>query len=401
VLVAKTPLRVLFLTPYFRPYLGGIERAIEQLAFQLMDSQDVATAVLTTKYSFPRIAHPDWSDREDTPDGIGIYRLKGFPKWSVPLYSVPLVWFSPLQIRRYLNEFDPDVVHFVGDGWFWGHFWSWFWFRRRAKFVFTPSFHVLPWQRWWLRPINAFICNVVDRTVALTNLEAGEVGRAYFVPKSRQAIIGWGATPPDAAATPRQAEPGQDPEVAGDLNGNGELTILCVGRLGRHKGQEWLINAYLRAKPEFNRPVRLVCIGRDEDAESSLRDLIGIHGLEDSVFLVGEVTDGELSEWYARSDIFALFSQYEAFGLVFFEAMAHGLPVLTHDVGANGELLIKGAVVTPRFGQDAAVAELARLVNDDDHRQSLGRDAREYALAEFTWSAVADKYLELYAAVAA
>ena len=162
-----------------------------------------------------------------------------------------------------------------------------------------------------------------------------------------------------------------------------------------------MINAYLRAKPEFNRPVRLVCIGRDEDAESSLRDLIGIHGLEDSVFLVGEVTDGELSEWYARSDIFALFSQYEAFGLVFFEAMAHGLSVLTHDVGANGELLIKGAVVTSRFGQDAAVAELARLVNDDDHRQSLGRDAREYALAEFTWSAVADKYLELYAAVAA
>ena len=147
------PLRVLFLTPYFRPYLGGIERAIEQLAFQIMASQGVeAVAVLTTKYSFPRIAHPDWADRDATPEGIGIYRLKGFPKWSVPLYSVPLVWFSPLQIRRYLKEFDPDVVHFVGDGWFWGHFWSWLWFRRRAKFVFTPSFHVLPWQRWWLRP---------------------------------------------------------------------------------------------------------------------------------------------------------------------------------------------------------------------------------------------------------
>ena len=397
--VAKAHLRVLFLTPYFRPYLGGIERAIEQLAFQLMDSQDVSAAVLTTKYSFPRIAHPDWSDREDTPEGIGIYRLKGFPKWSVPLYSVPLVWFSPLQIRSYLKEFDPDVVHFVGDGWFWGHFWSWFWFRRRAKFVFTPSFHILPWQRWWLRPINAFICNVVDRTVALTNLEAGEVGRAYFVPKSKQAIIGWGATPPDDTPAPGQTEPGQDLEAAGDLNDDDQLTILCVGRLGQHKGQEWLINAYLRAMPDFQRPVRLVCVGRDEDAEASLRDLIGIHGLEDSVFLVGEVTDGELSEWYARSDIFALFSQYEAFGLVFFEAMAHGLPVLTHDVGANGELLIKGAVVTPRFDQDAAVAELARLVNDDDHRESLGRDAREYGVAEFTWSAVADKYLAIYASV--
>ena len=395
-LVSKEPHRVLFLTPYFRPYLGGIERAIEQLAFQIVASQDVAAvAVLTTKYSFPRIAHPDWTDRDSTPEGIGIYRLKGFPKWSVPLYSVPLVWFSPLQIRRYLKEFDPDVVHFVGDGWFWGHFWTWFWYRKKARFVFTPSFHVLPWQRWWLRPINSFICNVVDRVVPLTNLEAREVERAYLVPKAKQVIIGWGATPPDSASAPNQMDfdkmshPPKDSEP---------LTILCVGRLGLHKGQEWLINMYRLAMPEFRRPVRLVCVGRDEDAEAALSSLIGQHDLGCKVSLVGEVSDRELSEWYARADIFALFSQYEAFGLVYFEAMAHGLPVLTHDVGANGELLVKGAVVTPRFDQVAAVRELVRLVNDDGYRESMGKDAREYAVNEFTWSAVAGKYLEVYSA---
>ncbi len=154
----------------------------------------------------------------------------------------------------------------------------------------------------------------------------------------------------------------------------------------------------MKALPAFNRPARLVCVGRDEDAEASLRILIGRHGLEDKVSLVGEVSDDELSGWYAKSDIFALFSQYEAFGLVYFEAMAHGLPVVTHDVGANQELLIKGAVVTPRFDQDAAVTELARLVNDDEYRESMGQDAREYSVAEFTWSAVADKYLEVYSA---
>ena len=264
--------------------------------------------------------------------------------------------------------------------------------------MFTPSFHVLPWQRWWLRPINAFICNVMDRIVPLTNLEAAEVGRAYLVPKSRQVIIGWGATPPDEAPAPRQTRTSEDSAALRARDDDNPLTILCVGRLGQHKGQEWLINAFRRALPEFIRPARLVCVGRDEDAEASLRDLIGRHRLEDRVSLVGEVTDGELSEWYARSDIFALFSQYEAFGLVFFEAMAHGLPVLTHDVGANRELLIKGAVVTPRFDQDRAVAELVRLANDDDYRESMGQVAREYATAEFTWSAVDEKYLEIYSA---
>ena len=36
------------------------------------------------------------------------------------------------------------------------------------------------------------------------------------------------------------------------------------------------------------------------------------------------------------------------------------------------------------------------LVNDDHRRRSLAEDARDYALAEFTWPAVAEKYLALY-----
>ena len=114
--------------------------------------------------------------------------------------------------------------------------------------------------------------------------------------------------------------------------------------------------------------------------------------------MVGEVSDGELVEWYSRADLFVLFSQYEAFGLVFFEAMAHGAPVLTHDVGANRELLTRGAVVIPRFDQEEAVIEMVRLVNDADYRQGLGRDARDYTLSEFTWPAVAEKYLGVYLA---
>lgn len=135
-------LRVLFLTPYFRPYLGGIEWAIEQLSFQLMRSSSVeSVGVLTTKCAFPRIPHPQWPDRETTPRGIAIFRLNGYPARSLPLYSVPLVWFSPWQIRCYLREFTPNLIHFVGDGWFWGHLWVWLAYRRRARFIFTPSFN--------------------------------------------------------------------------------------------------------------------------------------------------------------------------------------------------------------------------------------------------------------------
>ena len=386
------PLRVMFLTPYFRPYLGGIERAIEQLSFQMQQSNAIeAVGVLTTKYSFPRHPEPTWDDQETTPEDITIYRLSGFPRRSLPFYSVPLVWFSPRRMKKYLDEFKPDVIHFVGDGWFWGHLWAWFWYRGKARFVFTPSFHKLPISRWWLKPINAFLSHIADRVVALTELEAEGVHKAYRTGKDKLGVIGWGASV-DAKTGEEKGSPVRDY----DRGRSGPLTILCVGRLGSHKGQRWLLNTYRMARAQFERPVRLVLVGRDEGASAGIEKFIVQHDLRGEVIVTGEVSDSELAEWYAEADLFTLFSQYEAFGLVFLEAMTHGAPVLTHDVGANREVLSQGAVVVPRFNDAAAAHELVRLVNDDEARRELGRQAQQYALAEFAWPVVAKKYLEVY-----
>ena len=405
----STPLRVMYLTPYYRPYLGGIERAIEELSHQIQASPEVeSVGVLTTKYSFPRVAQPDWPDRETLPDGVEVFRLPGFPRWSPPLYSVPLVWFSPRRVQQYLDEFRPNVIHFVGDGWFWGHYWARFHWRGRARFVFTPSFHTLPLVRWWLAPVNAALCRTVDDIVPLTEQESRGLRRAYLAPRHKLGIIGWGAPPPNPAVIESvRLELGAEVTGKEDIHppgqpasGNGRagrtVTILCVGRLGRHKGQLWLLDVYREARRSFNKPVRLVLVGRDEGDATAIADFIEEHRLGGEVVVTGEVSDEELARWYARANMFVLFSHYEAFGLVYFEAMAYGAPVLTHDVGSNRELLHRGAVVTPRFDRQAAAAGLTELVNDDDARQQLATDARDYALAEFTWPAVAEKYLALY-----
>ena len=395
----SAPLRVLYLTPYYRPYLGGIERAIEELSHQIQASPQVeAVGVLTTKYSFPRVAQPDWPDRETLPDGVQVFRLPGFPRWSLPLYSVPLVWFSPSRVRQYLEEFRPNVIHFVGDGWFWGHYWARIHWRGRARFVFTPSFHTLPLVRWWLAPLNAALCRTVDDVVPLTQQEARGLRRAYLAPNSKLRIIGWGAPPPDPSVIEavRMEAVNEQPEDEGAQSPGQTVTILCVGRLGRHKAQLWLLESYLQARQEFNKRVRLVLVGRDEGDASAIGRFVEAHGLSSEVIVTGEVSDDELARWYARADLFVLFSHYEAFGLVYFEAMAYGAPVLTHDVGSNRELLYRGSVVTPRFDRQAAAAGLVELVNDDNRRQALAEDGREYALAEFTWPAVAEKYLQVY-----
>ena len=361
------------------------------MAFEYLASDEVeAVGVLTGKYSFPRIPHPEWPDREVTPEGITILRLSSFPLKSLPLYSVPLVWFPPTQIRRYLKEFEPTVVHFVGDGWFWGHIWTWVWTRHRAKVVFTPSFHTLSWTRQWLRLFNIPLCRVVDNVVALTELERRRVQKAYLVPEMKLSVIGWGVKAPVSRSTQNHPEDGSDNQHQRPVQ------ILCVGRLGDHKGQMWLLKVYSQARPRFEGPVRLVLVGRDEGKEAEIRQAVRSWGLEEEVVITGEVSDRELERYYAESDAFALFSRYEAFGLVFFEAMANALPVLTHDVGANRELLTRGAVVVPAFHDVEAAAGLVRLVNDDTWRKNLGAEGSSYALSRFTWPVVAKRYLELY-----
>ena len=375
-------MRVLFLTPYFRPYLGGIERAIEGLAFEYLASPQVeAVGVLTGKYAFPRVPHPDWADRETTPEGVSILRLSSFPLRSLPIYSVPLVWFPPSQIRRYIREFNPTVIHFVGDGWFWGHLWSWAWARKNARLVFTPSFHTLPWSRQWLRMFNVPLCKMVDDVVALTEMERDRVRSAYRVPDKKLSVIGWGVNTPTVSRTTTHRT---------------SVQILCVGRLGDHKGQMWLLDAYRQARQRFISPAHVVLVGRDEGGEAQIQEAVQSWGLEDEVIITGEVSDEDLETWYVESDIFALFSRYEAFGLVYFEAMASGLPVLTHDVGANRELLTRGSVVVPTFNSAAASDALVRLVNDESSRRELGADGREYAHSNFTWPVVAQRYLDLY-----
>ena len=116
----------------------------------------------------------------------------------------------------------------------------------------------------------------------------------------------------------------------------------------------------------------------------------------DRVMFTGELEDSKLSEIYWSSDIFALFSQYEAFGLVFLEAMLSKLPVLTHDVGSIKEILKCGAVISDAFDETAAISSLIKLVNDNEYRIALGQQAYNYAKSNFSWESIAAEYLYIY-----
>ena len=240
----------------------------------------------------------------------------------------------------------------------------------------------------------------------MTPQEQRDIALVYHAPAGRTHLVPWGVDPPGSPTAPWLQHPAEQylefasPACAMPLERE-PVRILCVGRLGRHKGQRWLLETYAQARQAFQQPARLVFVGKDEGDAKPLRADVQRLGLQGEVAILGEVSDAALQREYAQADCFALFSQFEAFGLVFLEAMAQGVPVLTHCLGAGASLLTAGAVVTAPYDRPAAAAALARLVNDDAWRQRLGRQGRDLVHGRYSWERCATGTLLAYQAALA
>ena len=117
---------------------------------------------------------------------------------------------------------------------------------------------------------------------------------------------------------------------------------------------------------------------------------------------LGKLTQPELARLYQAADLFVLPSTGEGFPLTAQEAMASGLPaILRYDKGYDRYKLTAQEVV---FLQDAKAATLKRLVarleHDTTHRQAMARQARAYALTNFSWQRHVESLRELYAVAA-
>jgi glycosyltransferase involved in cell wall biosynthesis len=147
--------------------------------------------------------------------------------------------------------------------------------------------------------------------------------------------------------------------------------LLSVGIQHPRKGHDILMRA-LALLPA--KGWRAVIVGSRYDAAHSA-ELDRLHAalrLGDRVRLAGRVSGEELARLYAEAAIFALATRYEGYGIVFDEAMAHGLPIVTCRTGAVPDTVADGAgLLVPPDDPGALAAALARLLRDGETRAAM------------------------------
>jgi glycosyltransferase involved in cell wall biosynthesis len=201
--------------------------------------------------------------------------------------------------------------------------------------------------------------------VATSEWTRQQVLTRYEIPASRVHVARPGV---DRVDTPPRPVPGR---------------LICVGVLGRHKGQDVLVEALADLAERDWYCVLAGPLDRDPDFVRQLQARITCLGYGHRIRLTGVLTGAALEHAYTTADLLVAPSRSETYGMTVTEALAHGLPVIAADVGGLPEALGStadgtrpGQLVTP--GDPAALAvALGDWLGDERHRHRLRAAARQ------------------------
>ena len=210
--------------------------------------------------------------------------------------------------------------------------------------------------------------------IATSTMSARLLAADYGIPSDRLSVV----------------QPGTDRVAARVRENAGEVVLLAVGAVIPRKGYDVLVAALARlARLRW----RLVIAGDGGRSPETLRGLeaeIAAFDLADRITLLGAVSSEQLASIYQRCDLFVLPSRFEGYGMVFAEAIAHGLPVVGTTAGAIPETVPDAAgVLVPPDDVETLAAALRRLIEDPAERERLAAAARAARFPSWREQAVA------------
>ena len=181
-------------------------------------------------------------------------------------------------------------------------------------------------------------------------------------------------------------------------NLDGSTLILMVGRLMLRKGFDTAITILPEILAEFP-DTKLMIVGRGME-KSYLEQLIEDNRLQDSVLMLGDLTDNEVRQAYSMCDLFLLPNRKlpngdtEGFGVVFIEAGLLGKPVIGGKDGGTGDAIlheVTGLLVDGN-NPDEVKSAILRLLGDPAFAEKLGVQGRQRVMKEFTIETQQDRF---------
>ena len=363
--------RIIQVSSYYPPHLGGQENAVQGLAEQLADAGHDVHVVTSGQGSD--------TYKTAVENGVTVKRLRSFEFGHAPImpgFPGALARIAKKKSIMHLHigqAFTPEMVAMVSK-------------LRRVPFVaqlhidFEPSgpagFLLPLYKKMILTPVLKAAAAVIvlnETTMNAVRNVYGYKGPAVVLHNGIDDAF-FAINRPDFAPEPPKT-----------------LKLLFVGRLSHQKN----VIALLMALKSVKRPVHLDIIGDGEERDT-LESAIKTLGLT-NVTMHGRLERAEVLKFYATADALVMPSLYEAQPLVLLEALAARIPIIGTDViGVAEHIKDAGIIVQPNA---QGIAEGIRQY-DTRYAELPDMVARGYAKAKgFRWEPTIKKYEALYHAV--
>ncbi len=188
--------------------------------------------------------------------------------------------------------------------------------------------------------------------------------------------------------------------------------VLFVGRITRQKGIIHLVNAI----PEIDPSLQIVlCAGAPDTKEigQEMEERVAevSKGREGIIWIREMLPREDVIQFYSQAAVFCCPSVYEPFGIINLEAMACETAVVASAVGGIPEVVVPNETgllvplslkegsfdpVDPaKFSHDLAEA-INQVARDPELRERFGKNGRKRVEDHFSWTAIAERTLELY-----
>ena len=177
--------------------------------------------------------------------------------------------------------------------------------------------------------------------------------------------------------------------------------FVTIARLAPWKRVDRLVEAIIELRRKFP-DVSLDIYGEGEQ-RAKIERLVRSAGAGKHITLHGIVSKEVLRSTLSGYDAFVLPSISEAFGIVFLEGMAAGLPVVGFNYGGPAEIIRRGVdgLLIERDTLPALLDALEQLASTAGLAARKGRSARVTAVERYSWPALAQRYFAAYNAAMA
>ncbi len=177
---------------------------------------------------------------------------------------------------------------------------------------------------------------------------------------------------------------------------DGPPTVLLLGRIDPHfpKGHDLLVAIWPRVVSAV-RDARLIFVGGGPGLDAA-REIAGRSPAASSIEVLGFAPPDRMGAIWRRATVMAMPSFEEGFGLVFIEAMRHGVPVIASRSDAGREINRDGVTgfTVDRERSDELADTIIDLLKDRDACARLGAAGHSLWLEEYRFSAFSRRLQE-------